>query len=114
MNVDVSPDGRTIIFDLLGDLYTVPVTGGEATQMTRGMAINYQPVWSPDGKKIAYISDVSGSSHLNVRDLSGKFHVILGSSEKQVNYYNHSWPMWTRDGNTNNIELKRSPFYHCI
>jgi len=99
MNIDLSPDGYTIIFDLLGDLYTVPVTGGEATQMTRGMAINYQPVWSPDGKKIAYISDVSGSSHLNVRDLSGKFHVILGSSEKQVNYYNHSWPVWTKDGN---------------
>jgi Tol biopolymer transport system component len=49
MSVDVSPDGRTLVFDLLGELYTVPVTGGNATQITKGMGINLQPVWSPDG-----------------------------------------------------------------
>ena len=50
MDVDISPDGNTIVFDLLGDLYTVPVTDGNAKQHTRGMALHLRPVWSPDGK----------------------------------------------------------------
>src|SRR6516162_2477200 len=66
MNVDISPDGRTILFDLLGSLFTVPATGGRATQLTRGIALNLRPVWSNTGKRIAYISDVSGYFHLNV------------------------------------------------
>src|SRR5690606_38370013 len=49
MSVDVSPDGSTIVFDLLGDLYTVPITGGKATPLTRGMAFDAQPRFSPDG-----------------------------------------------------------------
>ena len=101
MNVDISPDGRTLLFDLLGDLYTLPVTGGTATQITRGMAINLRPVWSPDGKRIAYISDYSGSLRLNVRDIHGKFHLVLGKSDSdQVNYYNFISPVWTSDGNS--------------
>src|SRR5215470_11462249 len=55
MNVDVSPDGRTIAFDLLGDIYTVPITGGKATRLTSGMAYDIHPVYSPDGKKIIYV-----------------------------------------------------------
>ena len=50
MDVDVSPDGRTILFNLLGDLYTIPSSGGKATQLTRGLAINLRPTLSPDGK----------------------------------------------------------------
>src|SRR5580658_9827974 len=61
MNVDVSPDGKTLVFDLLGDLYTVPSTGGKATQLTRGIALHLRPVWSPDGQQIAYIGDSSGA-----------------------------------------------------
>src|SRR5579872_1957853 len=49
MSLDVSPDGKTIVFDLLGDLYTLPITGGEATRLTSGMAWDYMPRWSPDG-----------------------------------------------------------------
>src|SRR3954467_4390014 len=45
MNADVSPDGRTILFDLLGDLYTVPRAGGVATRITSGMAMDLQPVF---------------------------------------------------------------------
>src|ERR1044071_6459670 len=64
MSLDVSPDGQTIVFDLLGDLYTMPVTGGRTTAITRGMAFDAQPRFSPDGKTIAFISDRSGGENL--------------------------------------------------
>src|SRR5687768_16107520 len=55
-NVDVSPDGRTILFDLLGDLYTLPIEGGQATLLRGGRSWDYMARYSPDGKSIAYIS----------------------------------------------------------
>ena len=50
LSLDVSPDGKTIIFELLGDLYTLPYRGGKATRITSGMAFDSQPSYSPDGK----------------------------------------------------------------
>lgn len=97
MNVDVSPDGKTLLFDLLGDLYTVPVTGGKAAQLTRGIALKVRPVWSPDGMQIAYISDISGSLHLNVRNVSGNFHKTLGNSNNQRGFSSGLCPIWTLD-----------------
>src|SRR5512132_2975522 len=46
ISLDVSPDGRTIVFDLLGDLYTMPIAGGQATRITEGMAFDGQPRFS--------------------------------------------------------------------
>jgi Tol biopolymer transport system component len=97
MNVDVSADGKTLLFDLLGDLYSVPSTGGNATQLTRGIALNVRPVWSPDGKEIAYMSDISGSFHLNVRDRAGTFRRVLGASDRAL-YYGLD-PVWMPDHN---------------
>ena len=57
VSVDMSPDGRQIVFDLLGDLYVIPAAGGEAHALTHGMAWDEQPRWSPDGKHIAFTSD---------------------------------------------------------
>lgn len=64
MSVDVSPDGRTVVFDLLGDLWTVPLDGGDATRITHGRAWDYQPRWSPDGTEILFTSDRGGSDNI--------------------------------------------------
>ena len=63
-SLDVSPDGTTIVFDHLGDLYTIPITGGIAKRLTSGMAFDTHPRFSPDGKLVAYISDKSGGENL--------------------------------------------------
>jgi len=64
LSIDVSPDGKTLIFDLLGDLYTLSSSGGEARRLTSGLAFDSQPRFSPDGQWIAYISDGGGSENL--------------------------------------------------
>jgi Tol biopolymer transport system component/imidazolonepropionase-like amidohydrolase len=64
MSVDVSPDGSTVVFDLLGDLYTVPLGGGVATRLTQGLAWDYQPRYSPEGTEILFTSDRNGGLNL--------------------------------------------------
>ena len=64
MSVDVSPDGKTIAFDLMGDIYTMPIEGGKATAVTKGIAYETHPRFSPDGKKILFTSDRSGSDNI--------------------------------------------------
>jgi Tol biopolymer transport system component len=94
MSVDVSPNGQTLVFDLLGDIYTMPIAGGTATPLTRGMGFDGQPRWSPDGKKVVYVSDRDGGWNLwtisaDKRDTS---QVTRG---KTNNYFS---PEWTPDG----------------
>ena len=72
MSVDVSPDGRTLVFDLLGDLYTMPVTGGRATALTQGMAFDAQPRFSPDGRRIVFTSDRNGGEGVWILSLDLK------------------------------------------
>jgi Tol biopolymer transport system component/imidazolonepropionase-like amidohydrolase len=64
MSLDVSPDGATLVFDLLGDLYTLPIAGGEAKRITSGPAFDMQPRFSPDGRRIAFISDRDGGNQV--------------------------------------------------
>ncbi|TXH34926.1 MAG: amidohydrolase [Burkholderiaceae bacterium] len=71
MSVDVSPDGKTLVFDLLGDLYVMPVEGGEAKALTHSMAWDMQPRFSPDGQRIAYVSDEGGGDNIWVMDVDG-------------------------------------------
>ncbi|HEY3874270.1 MAG TPA: S41 family peptidase [Candidatus Kapabacteria bacterium] len=57
----ISPDGNTIAFEYQGDIYTVPTSGGHATAIVTHVAYDFSPVWSPDGKWIAYASDRNGN-----------------------------------------------------
>lgn len=64
ISLDISPDGKTALFDLLGQLYVVPMTGGTARAITRGLAWNGQPRYSPDGSRIVFTSDRDGEENL--------------------------------------------------
>ena len=72
MSVDVSPDGKQIVFDLLGDLYLLPIEGGEATALTHSVAWEMQARFSPDGKRLTYMSDAGGGDNVWVMDIDGK------------------------------------------
>src|SRR6478609_9294017 len=71
LSLDLSPDGRTIVFELLGDIYTIPVEGGKATRLTSGQSFDAQPHFSPDGKSIAFVSDRSQSDNLWIMNADG-------------------------------------------
>ncbi|MEN8376835.1 MAG: amidohydrolase family protein [Gemmatimonadota bacterium] len=94
ISLDVSPDGSTIVFDLLGDLYTLPMEGGTATQLTSGMAFDEQPRYSPDGTEILFVSDRSGGDNLWTID------VATGDTTQLTkgNDRNYMSPAWTPDG----------------
>ncbi len=72
MSLDVSPDGQTIVFDFLGDLYTLPITGGKAERITEGLAFDNHPRFSPDGKSLVFISDEDGAENVWLMKLSDK------------------------------------------
>lgn len=94
MSVDVHPDGQTIVFDLLGDLYTVPITGGAARPLTSGLAFDATPRYGPDGAKVLFVSDRSGGENLWTID------VATGDTAQITKGDGNSWvsPDWAPDG----------------
>jgi len=94
MNLDVSPDGKTIVFDLLGDIYSLPIKGGKATILREGHAFEVQPRFSPDGKKISFTSDAGGGDNIWIMDADG-------ANAKQVTKEDFRLlnnAVWTPDG----------------
>ena len=94
MSLDVSPDGSTIVFDLLGDLYLMPAAGRKAARLTSGMAFDAQPRFSPDGTRVAFVSDRSGGENVWIAhvDLTDTIQVTRGDNSVWVS------PEWTPDG----------------
>lgn len=71
MNLDVSADGTEIVFDLLGDIYKMPIGGGVAKLLSGGIAWEVQPRFSPNGKYISFTSDKSGGDNIWIMDRDG-------------------------------------------
>ena len=95
LTLDASPDGKTLIFDLLGDLYVLPVEGGVARRLTAGLGYDSQPVFSPSGERIAFISDRDGATNLWVANADGSSPLKI-SKERQSGLIS---PAWSSDGN---------------
>jgi len=97
MALDLSPDGKSLVFDLLGHIYKMPATGGQAECLTQdsGIALNMQPRFSPDGKTIAFISDRKGQNNLWLMDADGKNPRAVYTDKTQRALS----PLWTPDGN---------------
>ncbi|QHS11622.1 amidohydrolase family protein [Shewanella sp. Arc9-LZ] len=93
MNVNVSPDGEHIVFDLLGDIYQIPIAGGEAKPLAQGIAWQMQPVYSPDGKYIAFTSDEDGGDNIWIMNADGTNpHAITTETFRLLNS-----PAWSPD-----------------
>lgn len=71
MNLDVSPDGKQIVFDMLGDIFIMPIAGGKAKVLRSGLAWECQPRFSPDGKKVSYTSDAGGGDNIWMMNADG-------------------------------------------
>ncbi len=96
MNLDVSPDGRTIVFDLLGDIYRMPISGGRAERLIGGTAFDQQPRFSPDGTRIAFTSDRNGGDNVWVMNADGSDPKAVTTETFRL----YSSPDWTPDGRT--------------
>ncbi|WP_435198806.1 amidohydrolase family protein [Qipengyuania sp. 902] len=94
IDVDASPDGRTLAFALLGDIYTMPIAGGTPRRIAEGLAWEVQPRFSPDGRRIAFTSDRGGGDNIWVMNADG-------SSKSQVTKEEFrllNQPDWSPDG----------------
>jgi len=93
-SLDITPDGKKFVFDMLGDLYVVDIKGGQAKSLTQDFAWNIQPAVSPNGKKIAFISDRDGISNVWTMNIDG---TNLKQVSKEKKNIIHS-PKWSPDG----------------
>jgi Tol biopolymer transport system component len=105
MSLDVARDGRTLVFDLLGDLYTLPATGGDARRITSGPAFDSQPVYSPDGKSIAFLSDRSGAENVWIARADGTQPRQLSLRTDHATLIS---PEWSADGRSIYVGIHRS------
>lgn len=107
LSLDLSPDGKTMVFDLVGHLYKMPVTGGEATAITSGLEFDSMPRFSPDGKLLAFISDRSGADNLWVANADGSNARPLTGDENST----FTSPSWTPDSAYVLVSKKKPSYY---
>ncbi len=94
MSLDIAPDARTIAFELLGDVYTVPAAGGTARALFTGSAFQSQPRYSPDGSRLVFVSDESGTDNLWVANADGSSPRRLSNVPRALIMS----PTWSADG----------------
>jgi imidazolonepropionase-like amidohydrolase/Tol biopolymer transport system component len=94
IDVDVSPDGSSIAFALLGDIYTMPMAGGTPTRIAEGLAWEVQPRFSPDGKRIAFTSDRGGGDNIWIMNPDGSDKRQVTKEKFRLLYQ----PSWSPDG----------------
>lgn len=94
MNLDVAPDGQELAFDWLGDIYTLPIAGGEARPILTGHAWQMQPRYSPDGARLAFTSDQAGGDNIWIADRDGQNPKQL--TKESFRLLNS--PAWSPDG----------------
>lgn len=94
LSLDLSPDGSTLVFDLLGDLYTLPVAGGTAERLTDGPGYDMQPRYSPDGRHLVFVSDRNGSENLWVAEADGSAPRSLTTGDRE----SYMSPIWDETG----------------
>ncbi|MFT5278048.1 MAG: Tol biopolymer transport system component/imidazolonepropionase-like amidohydrolase [Glaciecola sp.] len=93
-SLDVSPDGKQFVFDMLGNIFIASTNGGDAKPLTQDFAWNIHPTISPDGKQVAFISDRDGLSNVWVMDMNGENMRQVSKEKKNLI---HS-PKWSPDG----------------
>ena len=91
LSFDISPDGQTFVLEVLGELYSLPVEGGTAEPLLTGLAFDSQPVYSPDGSHIAFISDRSGHENVWVMRADGSEQRELSDTSKDSELMSPSW-----------------------
>jgi len=94
MSLDISPNGETLVFDLLGDIYTLPIEGGKATRITNGLAFDTHPKFSPDGKELLIVSDRSGGPNAWILNLES----LDSTQVTKGNDFLMEDAEWTNDG----------------
>ncbi len=97
---EVSPDGKTLVYSVKyfdytknkgnADLYTVPVAGGEPTQISRTVSDEVQPVWRPDGKKIAFLYPADDVMQIFECDLDGSNRTQITHAESDINGFSYA------------------------
>jgi Tol biopolymer transport system component len=95
VSLDVSPDGKTIVFELLGDLYQMSIRGGEARCIACGLPFDSQPAYSSDGSMLAFVSDRSGNENLWVAQSDGTTPRQISTLDDNSVFIS---PAWAADG----------------
>ncbi len=95
MSLDVAPDGRSLLFDILGNIFSLEISGGDASPVLTGMPFEAQPVYSPDGGWIAYVSDRSGNDNVWIARPDGSAPQQLSTLDDNSEFVS---PAWSADG----------------
>jgi Tol biopolymer transport system component len=109
LSLDVSPDGKTVVFDLVGHLYEMPLAGGVAHSITSGLSFNSTPKFSPNGKKIVFVSDRSGADNLWIANADGSDPRALTTAENTL----YTAPSWTADSQYVLVSQKKPAYYNA-